>query len=76
LPHLAVLPIALVAELICRLRGAGEPLATVDGVRMARKHMYFSSAKARRELGYAPRPARQALADAVDWFRGEGRLAS
>ncbi len=76
LPHLAVLPIALAAELICRLRGAGEPLATVDGVRMARKHMYFSSAKARRELGYAPRPARQALADAVDWFRGEGRLVS
>lgn len=76
LPHLAVLPIALVAEIICRLKGSGEPLATLDGVRMARKHMYFSSSKARRELGYAPRPAEQALADAVAWFREAGRLAA
>jgi dihydroflavonol-4-reductase len=35
---------------------------------MARKKMFFSSAKARAALGYAPRPARQAIADAVAWF--------
>ncbi len=74
LPHLAVFPIAIFAELFCRLSGGSEPLATVDGVRMARKHMYFSSAKARRELGFAPGPARQALIDAVDWFRDRGLL--
>ena len=41
---------------------------------MAKKRMFFSSAKAREKLGYAPRPARQALADAIAWFSAEGRL--
>ncbi len=41
---------------------------------MARKKMFFSSAKARQHLGYAPRPAAQAIEDAVAWFRQE-RLA-
>ena len=36
---------------------------------MARKKMFFSSAKARRDLGYAPRPAIQAINDAVAWFQ-------
>jgi dihydroflavonol-4-reductase len=46
----------------------------VDGVRMSRKKMFFSSAQAIRELGYAPRPARQAIADAVAWFKANGYL--
>ena len=37
--------------------------------------MYFSSAKAAAALGYRPRPARQAIADAVAWFRSAGYLA-
>ena len=41
---------------------------------MAMKKMFFSCDKARRELGYAPRPAEQALADAVAWFRDNGYL--
>ena len=44
------------------------------GVRMARKKMFFSSAKAERELGYTHRPADQALNDAVTWFRDNGYL--
>jgi dihydroflavonol-4-reductase len=44
----------------------------VDGVRMAKKKMFFSSAKAILTLGYQPRPANQALADAVAWFRERG----
>lgn len=75
LPHGMVLPIAYMAEAWTRWRGAGEPFATVDGVNMARKRMYFSSARAIRELGYSHRPAHQALADAVDWFRNHGRLS-
>ena len=47
---------------------------SVDSIRMAKKLMFFSSAKAERELGYAPRPADQALADAVAWFRDNGYL--
>jgi dihydroflavonol-4-reductase len=38
--------------------------------------MYFSSAKAMRELAYNPRPARTAIADAVAWFAAEGYLKS
>ena len=41
---------------------------------MSRKKMYFTSEKARHELGYTPRPARQAIGDAVDWFRANGYL--
>jgi nucleoside-diphosphate-sugar epimerase len=36
---------------------------------MARFKMYVSSEKARRELGYDPRPVEQALREAVDYFR-------
>lgn len=73
IPHGAILPIAYAAEAWARIFG-GEPFATVDGVRMARKKMYFSHAKAARDLGYAPRPAGQALADAVRWFKDHGYL--
>ena len=73
LPHGLVLPIAYVAEAVARLTGA-EPAVTVDGAKLARKHMYFSSAKAERELGYRARPAQSAIADAVAWFRANGYL--
>jgi dihydroflavonol-4-reductase len=76
LPHGAILPIAHVAEAWVRLVGKGEPFVTVDGVKMARKLMYFSSARAEAELGYRHRPARQALADAIAWFAANGRLAA
>ncbi len=71
IPHGVVMPIAHVAELWARTFG-GEPFATVDGVRMARKRMFFASDKARQALGYAPRPASEALARAVAWFRANG----
>ena len=72
LPHGAVLPVAYAAEAWSRLTGGREPFVTVDGVRMARKRMYYSSAKARRTLGYNPGPALGALSDAVAWFRENG----
>jgi dihydroflavonol-4-reductase len=73
LPHGAVMPVAAVSELWASLFG-GEPLATRDGIKMARKKMYFSSEKAKTALGYAPRPAEEALKDAVAWFREAGYL--
>jgi dihydroflavonol-4-reductase len=73
IPYAVVLPIAAGAELMARATGR-EPFTTLDGVRMSRKKMYFSSAKAIRELGYAPRPARDAIADAVAWFEANGYL--
>ena len=48
-----------------------EPVVTRETLAMARKKMFFSSAKARAALGYAPRPATQAIEDAVAWFRAQ-----
>ena len=48
------------------------PLAPLEGIRMARKKMFVSHAKAARELGYAPGSVDAALARAVDWFRRNG----
>jgi len=72
LPNRLVLPIAYMAEAIVRVRGSGEPRVTVDGVKLARKRMFFTTAKAERVLGYEARRAEAALADAVDWFRAHG----
>ncbi len=74
LPHGLVLPLAYAAEAWARLARNGEPFVTLDALRMARKRMYFTSAKAEAELGYRARPAEAALADAVDWFREAGYL--
>jgi dihydroflavonol-4-reductase len=68
LSHRAVLPIAYIAEGWAHVSGQ-EPLATVDGVRLSAKSMYFSSARAEHELGYAPGDARVALKAAAEWFR-------
>ena len=73
LPNRALTPVAIGMEGAARMFGI-EPLVTREMLAMARKRMYFSSAKAQAELGYAARPARQAFADAVAWFRGQGRL--
>ena len=76
LPRGAVLPIAHLAEAFARLRRSDrEPLLTVDGLKMSKTLMFFSSEKAKKALGYAPRPAREAIADAVDWVRAH-RLSS
>ncbi|MGH8230652.1 MAG: NAD-dependent epimerase/dehydratase family protein, partial [Steroidobacteraceae bacterium] len=71
LPHRLLLPVAHIAEAIARVTG-GDTRITVDAVRMARHHMYFSSARAERELGYRARPAQQAIEDAVRWFLQTG----
>ena len=75
LPHWFLTPMAHVVEGVTRMRGAGEPLITVDGVRMSRKLMYFSCEKASSELGYAPRrSAVEALREAIEWFSRHGYL--
>jgi dihydroflavonol-4-reductase len=49
-----------------------EPRATVDTVRMGKKKMFASSAKAERELGWKIVPVDGALRRAVDWFQANG----
>jgi dihydroflavonol-4-reductase len=69
-----LLPIAYAAELVSRVTGLPNRV-TVEGVRMARKRMFFSSEKAVRELGYSWREPTKAFEDAVLWFREQGLLS-
>jgi dihydroflavonol-4-reductase len=73
IPRGLLFPLALAAEAAAQVTGR-EPFATVNGLRMAKYRMYFTSAKAERELGYRARPYGEALADAIDWFRRAGYL--
>lgn len=73
LPVAPLYPLALLMEFFARFTGK-EPMLIRDTLRMARKLMFFSSAKAERELGYSYRPAAEGLADAVAWFREAGYL--
>jgi dihydroflavonol-4-reductase len=74
LPYSAVLPIAYLAEALAKVSGHSGRV-TLEGVRMSRKRMFFSSAKAVRDLGYGWRPPVEAFDDAVRWFRGRGLLS-
>jgi len=74
LPYGAVLPMAYLAEGFAKLTGRSGRL-TLEGVRMSRKLMFFSSAKAVRDLGYSWRAPVLAFEDAIRWFRDTGRLS-
>lgn len=73
LPEAVVWPAAFAMEKLAKLTGI-EPMMTRDHLKMARKKMFFSSAKATAELGYRARPVRLAVEDAVAWFRANAML--
>jgi dihydroflavonol-4-reductase len=73
LPRAPLFPLAFAAETIARFTGR-EPFVTRDGLRMAKHHMFFSSDKAERELGYRHRPHGEGLRDALAWFKRRGLL--
>lgn len=70
-PYAVALAAAHVDETISRFTGK-PPKAPVGGVRMAKYKMFFNPAKAIRELGLPQTPPKQALVDAVEWFRDNG----
>ena len=71
-PYVLALTTGIVDEMVTgRLLGR-EPRATIDAVRMGKKKMFVTSAKAERELGWKPSPVDGALRRAVDWFRANG----
>jgi dihydroflavonol-4-reductase len=70
-PYSLALLIAYANEAAARLTGRS-PKAPLAGVRMAKHKMYFTPAKAIHELGLPQTPPRQALMDAVEWFRANG----
>jgi dihydroflavonol-4-reductase len=69
LPYFVAFAAAAVDETITGRILGREPRATIDTVRMGRKKMFASSAKAERELGWKILPVEPALKRAVDWFR-------
>jgi dihydroflavonol-4-reductase len=72
LPYFFALAAGVVDELVTgRLLGR-EPRATIDAVRMGRKKMWVSSAKAERELGWKTQPVEDALRRSAEWFREHG----
>ncbi len=72
LPYIFALAAGVVDEMVTgRLLGR-EPRATIDAVRIGRKMMFVSSAKAERELGWRTLPVDAALRRSVEWFRGNG----
>jgi dihydroflavonol-4-reductase len=73
IPRAVAIPFAYVAEATAWFTGR-EPFATLDGIRMAEHRMFFTAAKAERDLGFRARPYREAIADAIDWFRQAGYL--
>ena len=73
LPEAVVWPIAWIMEKTAGVTGI-PPVMTTDHLKMARKKMFYSSAKAQRELGFTARPAREAVIDALAWFRSMGML--
>ena len=70
-PYVVAYAFGAMDTALARLRGT-EPRVPLDAIKMARHYMWFSSEKAKRELGYAPRPAKSALKDAADWFIANG----
>lgn len=73
LPRAPLVPLAFAAEAVARVTGR-EPMLTRDGLRMAARPMFFSSAKAARVLGHRARPWQEGVRDAIAWFRAQGML--
>jgi dihydroflavonol-4-reductase len=71
-PYVMALATGVVDEMVTGHIFRKEPRATIDAVRMGRKKMFVSSAKAERELGWRTVPVDGALRRAVEWFRENG----
>ena len=71
-PHAVAMAFAFFDETITGKLVGKEPRATVEAVRMGRKFMFASSAKAERELGFRVQPIYSALRGAIEWFIANG----
>jgi dihydroflavonol-4-reductase len=71
-PHAVAMGFAVFDQLFTGTILGKEPRATIDAVKMGRKKMFASSAKAERELGYRVLPVEDALRRAIDWFQAHG----
>ncbi len=74
-PYAIAYAFATVDTAIATMRGT-VPLAPLDAVKMAKHYMWFKSDKAKKDLGFSPRPAKAALKDAADWYKANGYAKS
>jgi dihydroflavonol-4-reductase len=72
-PRSLLYPFAFAAETMAHVTRR-EPFLTIDGLHMSKHRMFFTSAKAERDLGYKARPYPEALKEALAWFRDNGQL--
>jgi dihydroflavonol-4-reductase len=72
LPYAVAYATGVVDTLVSGTIMKREPRVTLDSVRMGRKKMFITSAKAERELGWNPGPVDGALRRAVEWFQANG----
>ena len=73
LPRAPLFPLAYINEALARITGK-DPFLTVDGLKMAKHHMFFTSARAEAEIGYRAQPWGEAVADAIAWFKDAGMI--
>ncbi len=73
LPRKPLYPLAMIFEAVAQITGK-EPMLTVDALNMAKRHMFYTSTKAERELGYTTRPYQEGIKDALIWFRQYGYI--
>lgn len=71
-PHAVAMVFAVFDQFFTGTILGKEPRATIDAVKMGRKKMFASSAKAERDLGYKVLPVEDALRRAIDWFQAHG----
>ena len=74
-PYSVALAAAYVSEFVADAITGRIPAATVTGVKLTRRRMHFDASRSLAELGIAPRPARESIAEAVEWFREVGWLS-
>jgi dihydroflavonol-4-reductase len=72
LPYIFALATGVIDEAVTGRILGREPRATIDAVRMGRKKMFVTSAKAESELGWRTAPVDAAMQRSVEWFRANG----
>jgi dihydroflavonol-4-reductase len=73
-PHVVAMGFAAFDQFFTGIVMGKEPRATIDAVKMGRKKMFASSAKAENEMGYKVLPVEGALRRAIDWFQSHGYI--
>src|SRR5262249_9537538 len=75
-PYPVGLAVAWVSEFAADSLTGRPPIATITGIRLARRIIHFDSSRSLAELGLQPRRIHESLADAISWLRLSGQLPS